>query len=230
MPALLRVTTSPFYCGIILCCFFLAGCDIGPKDEKATIPDIPFPTAPQDGSIDHPNAVYLEWTEAHDATRYHVQLSFSPDFTDVAVDNRNILDNLTPVPELQIDSTYYWRVRAINDVGLSDWSSTWSFSPSSVARLPSAPVLAVPPDGQGGLETSVEFKWHREENSRFYEIQASLEDDFFSQEALMVVADTSQTVSQLVYEYWYFWRVRGQNAAGFGPWSPSWLILIKAAD
>ena len=59
-------------------------------------------------------------------------------------------------------------------------------------------------------------------------IQASLERDFFSREADMIAADTTQAVSALVFEYIYFWRVRGQNAGGFGPWSPTWFIEIVA--
>jgi len=208
---------------------FISGCDIGPESVELVAPEVPFLTAPFDGAVDLQDALYLEWTESLEATAYHVQVSIQSDFADLTLDDRNILIPITPVTDLQIDSTYVWRVRAFNEVGFSDWSSTWSFTPSSPASLPSVPKLLYPPDKTENLETTVEFKWNSVDGARFYHIQASLERDFFSREADMIVAtDTTQSVSALVFEYIYFWRVRAQNATGFGPWSPTWFIVITA--
>lgn len=223
-----RAIPSRISIGILLGCTFLASCDIGPKHEEPVAPETPSLTAPLDGSADQQNALYLEWTESPVASAYHVQVSTQSDFLDLTVDDRNILVPITPVKDLQVDSTYHWRVRAFNEVGFSDWSSAWSFTPSSPASFPAVPQLVYPPDGTIDLGTTVEFKWRTTKGSRFYHIQASLERDFFSREADMIVADTAQSVSALVYEYWYYWRVRGQNAAGYGPWSPTWLIVIAA--
>lgn len=214
----------------LLASVLLSNCDIGPEHLEPIAPEVPSLTAPFDGSVDQRNALYLEWTKSPEATAYHVQVSTDSTFLDLTFDQRNILMAIVPVIDLQIDSTYYWRVRAFNEVGFSDWSPTWSFTPSSPATLPSAPQLVYPPDGTGNLGTTVEFKWAAANSAKFYHIQASLERDFFSREADMIVPDTVQAVSALVFEYIYFWRVRGQNAAGFGPWSPTWFIVIAAGE
>lgn len=212
--------------GALLVAVFLSSCDSGPGADS-DVPGIPVLTSPLNASADQPNALYLEWDASPGAASYHVQVSGKSNFTALVLDKTAVITTIIPVDELHMDSTYFWRVRARGDAGVSDWSAPWTFTPSKLAALPSHPDLAFPPNGAEDQGASITFVWRRTEGARFYHIQASLEQDFFSREADMIVeTDTSQSVSKLILDYTYFWRVRGQNAAGFGPWSPTWFVVI----
>jgi hypothetical protein len=73
----------------------------------------------------------LSWNGVTGAASYEGQVSTSPDFTSIVVDQTNITDTLTQVSGLVNSTIYYWRVRAINGVGSSDWSQVWSFTTAS---------------------------------------------------------------------------------------------------
>jgi len=221
-----RVVTATWPGAVLLCTFLIASCDSGP-DSVPVVPDVPVLTAPLDASADLPNAVYLEWVKAPEATNYQLQVSMGADFSTITVDKSNITSTIFSVDELLVDSIYFWRVRARNDVGFSDWSVTWSFMAKTLAISPSSTVLSSPPNAGIHFGTRVAFTWTATEGARFYNIQASLEQDFFSKEADMTVESvTTQSVSALIIGYTYYWRVRAQNATGFGPWSPTWFVVI----
>ena len=222
----MNTTISGLAVGALICSIMLSSCDSGPE-AGSNLTVAPKLTAPLDGSADGPNALYLEWAELPDAVSYHVQVSTRSDFAEVTFDRPNIVSAITPVNELILGSSYFWRVRAHNDMGMSDWSEIWSFTAVRVANRPSAPVLAYPPDGAVDQGTTVTFGWSATDGARFYHIQASLEQDFFRREADMIIeSDTSQSVSALIVDYTYFWRVRAQNAVGYGLWSPTRFVVI----
>jgi hypothetical protein len=144
-------------------------------------------TAPLDASVDLPNAVFLEWAKVPEATSYQVQVSMDSGFSTITVDRSNLISPIISVDELLVESTYFWRVRARNDVGFSDWSVTWSFMAKTLAVSPSSPVLSSPPNAEIHTGTRVDFTWTATEGARFYNIQTSMEQDFFAKEANMIV-------------------------------------------
>lgn len=209
----------------------LSQCDFGPKGQIQRIPKIPTPTAPFNRSVDQPNAVYLEWTDPSETDGFHVQVSTRSDFLTLVVEQQNVVLSILPIKELQLGLIYFWRVRAFNEAGFSEWSSTWSFTSSMPATLPSVPSLVYPDDSVLDLGKTVIFRWMNAEGARFYHLQVSLERDYFSREADMnTIVATTQSVSELVFDYIYFWRVRGRNAAGYGPWSPTWTVVIGGEE
>lgn len=82
-------------------------------------------SSPADGSFQVPTGPELTWFESDRAAEYTVQISADESFknsiaefntTDPLLSEGNILD-----PE----TIYYWRVRASNDGGNSEWSTAW---------------------------------------------------------------------------------------------------------
>ncbi|MBD3224106.1 MAG: family 10 glycosylhydrolase [Caldithrix sp.] len=73
----------------------------------------------------------LSWDKADSAEAYRVQLAHSQFFqenyieldTIITADTSLMVNNLEPFDRLW----YYWRVKAINDYGESDWSKVWEF-------------------------------------------------------------------------------------------------------
>jgi Fibronectin type III domain len=210
------------------------GCDSGPGQAELS-PDIPGLFSPQNTSVTEATAVYLEWTASERATGYRVQVSTSGSFTDLQIDvdmdGKNVTAPAIPVKDLEVGTTYFWRVRAENEGASSDWSNSFWFKPSTTAKVPDAPSLVSPSNEQINVPQDVSFRWETVPNARFYQIQASQSTDFYNQEAnIEGLTGTSQRVSQLIHGYTYYWRVRARNAAGYSVWSPMWYIIIVESE
>ena len=99
-------------------------------------PSIPVPIAPADGATDQPSTVRLAWEPAAAAQIYRVQYAdnsaLNNDTQETTTNTELTISNLTP------NTTYFWRVRAINDSGSSAFSPLHSFTTSSVT----APSIA----------------------------------------------------------------------------------------
>jgi hypothetical protein len=87
--------------------------------------------SPEDGTSDVPLDTILTWSETDSADMYYVQLNQTQTFLDeyMVLDTVVLNDNSMVVEDLDYFSRrwYYWRVKAANDLGSSDWSETWMF-------------------------------------------------------------------------------------------------------
>jgi len=89
----------------------------------------PVLNSPSDGSVDQPVSIILSWNESDDADKYYLQVDNDPDFSSPIIDNEFILSESEFVFNLDINTTYYWRVKALNYNGsMSPWSETWIFT------------------------------------------------------------------------------------------------------
>lgn len=66
------------------------------------------------------------WHPMSVSSEYRFQLSYYPDFSDLIKDSSNIIDTTLDL-NLNYDTTYYWRVKAFNEVEQSPWSRTYMF-------------------------------------------------------------------------------------------------------
>ncbi|HPS13368.1 MAG TPA: gliding motility-associated C-terminal domain-containing protein, partial [Prolixibacteraceae bacterium] len=92
------------------------------------IPDVPVLKSPEDGSVDLDTSLVLSWYEANRAASYNLQVSTSPDFNSLVVNQSGITSTESLVSGLDHLTTYYWRVSATNVSGTSGWSETWKFT------------------------------------------------------------------------------------------------------
>ncbi len=85
--------------------------------------------SPEDGAIDVGITPQLTWGASDLAETYHLQLSMESDFSELVLDVETIVSTEYQISEeLELGVTYYWRIRAGNDSGYSDWSATRSFT------------------------------------------------------------------------------------------------------
>ena len=84
--------------------------------------------SPLNNSIDNSITPLLFWSTVENANLYRVQVSPSSTFSYI-VDSltTNMNYRLVPAGKLNPATTYYWRVKAINNFGESSWSVTWNF-------------------------------------------------------------------------------------------------------
>ena len=107
-------------------------------------PEIPQLVSPEDGTDNHEGSIVLQWEEADRADSYHIQLSDDEDFDELIINEKQLGESGYEAGELDNASTYFWRVKAVNDGGESEWSETFSFTTDefvSVAKDPDMPEV-----------------------------------------------------------------------------------------
>lgn len=84
---------------------------------------------PSNNLRDIPTQPTLSWKAAPGAELYHLQVASTSLFDSAAMafDMAGIADTSYQISELQGDRFYFWRVRASNAIGKSDWSTVWRF-------------------------------------------------------------------------------------------------------
>jgi|GEM_PF-1974598 len=85
---------------------------------------------------------YLYWYAVNGAKTYTLQYSTSSSFA-TYVEKTNLVGTYYPLTNLAKRTTYYWRLKAMNDLYTSDWSTVWQFKTTSKGREPAEDIFAV---------------------------------------------------------------------------------------
>lgn len=99
------------------------------------MPKIPLLVSPENGSTGLEIELTLEWESSENAENYSLQISDNDNFLHPIIDQKNITDTSYEVSDLEENTTYYWRVRAVNAGLASDWSEMWSFTVGEVTSV-----------------------------------------------------------------------------------------------
>jgi hypothetical protein len=134
-------------------------------------------------------------------------------------------------------TTYYWAVKAYNNLGISDHSEIWSLTTESIMEVPFAPILSEPEDEAENVPVSgLEFIWNPDENGPmptgyYFSLAADPEDLFFND---LFFADTEYNMiepsdGEFEFEYGttYYWAVIAYNADGESPSSEIWSFTTE---
>ncbi len=73
-----------------------------------------------------PYVIHLKWNAADGATKYIVEVASDSIMTMMVI--RDSTSETSKFFEAHRDSTYWWRVRAVNENGVGPWSDHWTFS------------------------------------------------------------------------------------------------------
>ncbi len=210
---------------LLACMLGFFGCDGSVNDAT---PDTPQQIFPSNGSANQANATELQWNSAASAVFYQVQVSDKPGFNNFVVDDQRVLADSYQLAGLDVGATYFWRVRAGNDMGVGEWSETWQFATEREAVIPPIPALSLPADGELDQPTQINFIWDTVEGATSYHIQVSLEENFIRRSAdVEGVRGNAALIRGLVPTYIYYWRVRSQNPLGFSKWSATRHLVIE---
>ena len=89
----------------------------------------PTLVAPADGSTDQPLRPDFEWTAVTGADSYALEVDDDPAFGSPALVEPGITETtFTPSSDLASNTTYYWRVTALNVCGAGSTSLVFSFT------------------------------------------------------------------------------------------------------
>lgn len=189
-------------------------------NTPAIKPTIPTLVSPPDGATNVPINIMMTWNSAIGAASYHIQISMSPTFTPLVVDQGNFPTTSYPVNNLTSNTKYYWRVNATNAAGPSDWSTVWSFT--TIKAKPLAPILVSPTDNATNIPLNPTLTWNTSAGADSYRLQVATNAAFTSMKVDSPMTTTSFALSGLKNNETYYWRVNASNSGGVSDWSSVW--------
>ncbi len=93
-------------------------------------PSAPTLVGPSNGLTDLHQPLVLDWNNVNGATQYEVQLDENSNFSSPEIQSTGSNSYYT-VTGLDLETTFFWRVRSINGCGSGEWSVVWHFTTES---------------------------------------------------------------------------------------------------
>ncbi len=191
------------------------------------LPDVPQLTSPLNNATDLDTLVSFQWSASNDAEAYEIQIATDSEFNNLFFEDSlsaTMVENI----KVEFASMYYWRVRAVNSVGESAWTSARAFTVRE--QEPAIPQLLLPTDGQTDIDTLTTFVWNNADRASSYTFQISTDSLFASIFLDVITSDTSENVGGMEFQQEYFWRVKSSNSAGESEYSMVNSFTVKAED
>ena len=189
----------------------------------------PVLVSPTDGDDDQVLDVTMDWyaVSGIGSITYELQYDTSSNFSNpVSVETEFTSAN---GENLFFGKTYYWRVRATDDVGTSDWSDVFSFITFAQIELDD------PGDEDDDITPEFDIEWKVKYGGQslsgitFYDYEVAYDTNFtnmFVSGSRSYVATTANTVkhtvSLMLFDTTYYWRVRARHDADQSIWSETW--------
>jgi len=99
--------------------------------QLSEYPAVPTLVSPANNANAIPMNPILSWSSAYLASDYHLQISTSPYFATLVHEQDGITATSYQCPALSANTSYYWRVRAHNVMGYSNFTSNRKFTTGS---------------------------------------------------------------------------------------------------
>jgi hypothetical protein len=195
------------------------------------VPEVTLLLRPANNSTVNPLGIRLEWEPNPTAEFYTLQVSTSSDFSNTAnyiINEEGLTNTNYYIENLNSNKTYYWRVRAYNRKSTDYHSSTFTLNTSSFTVTPSNTKLISPANDANIFSTSIKFTWE-EPIAKSYRLQVSTSESFNTLVSnISGITTTSYTVSNLIRNTQYYWRVIPSNEVGTG--KPSEVRKVRSAS
>gem|GEM_PF-989756 len=187
----------------------------GPSTNSGTQSALTIPSSPGMSAADQLTATTFRanWQASTGATSYRLDVSTSSAFSTMVSGYSNLTVSGTNavVSDLTANTTYYYRVRAINATGVSANSTN-----SSALTAPNTPTAA---EASSVSSTSFAANWLTVSGASSYRLDVSRYSDFSTLESgwadVTITGGTTSTkaVTGLLSSTTYYYRVRAVNSA-----------------
>jgi len=92
--------------------------------EPAFVPTL---SSPLNGVDNQMLSTFFIWNKVSNAASYTLQISSNSSFSSFVYNGDGLTSTSKQITDLDLGTTYYWRVRATNKLGSKGWSETWLF-------------------------------------------------------------------------------------------------------
>ena len=188
-------------------------------ETNVSAPPPPVLTQPPDNETNVSTTPTFVWQPSSGATSYQLQVAINPNFNPPSIDVPGLTSTqyvVTQSQELAHGTGYYWRVRASNSGGTSNWSTVFSFS--TTPAPPPPPTLQQPPNNATNITLTPTLDWTDVFGATGYHVYVSTSVNFST-----LIVDETVTPSQynvptglLSGFTQYFWKVASVNMGGEG--------------
>jgi len=97
------------------------------EGEVSPFTGVPDLYQPINGEILAVQSPYFDWSDVDEATRYHLLVRSSDDYTPW-IDKDTMTESEYQAIEVLASGNYQWKVRAGDDTYWGHWSATWQFT------------------------------------------------------------------------------------------------------
>jgi hypothetical protein len=189
--------------------------EVATFSTTGTKPEVPTLLTPLNEATDTPLSQILSWEGSSYAVDYTIQSSEDSSFSNLVYNQNGYTKKKFLLSGLSDSKKYYWRIKANNDYGSSDWSDTRSFT-----TLLSAPILSEPLNGAIDVSPSPSFSWNPIAAAKSYSMQISADSTFTNLiKNLNGLISVNEQISGLSSFTKYFWRVKAENDITESSWS-----------
>lgn len=141
---------------------------LGAQLPAASPPQLLFPP---EGFRSTDETIELLWSSMQKEMLYHIQISDTPDFNKLVLEEKNYNSEKKIIDKLG-NGKFYWRVSSVDKEGLEGvFSVTGSFE---IKPLPEPPSVALP----ASTKTSTTVRWKRRNDLEKYHLQIAKNKDF----------------------------------------------------
>ncbi|WP_020403892.1 alpha-amylase family glycosyl hydrolase [Gracilimonas tropica] len=190
----------------------------------SSVPLKPTLLLPQNQSEGVAIKTALKWTEVSTADAYELEIRSGGEL--IKVEN-NYTSTSYRDAEFKFQTSYSWRVRAVNSFGKSEWTEPFTFT--TTPDIPGKIKLTAPDSAAEGVSTSPELNWIKDKYTEEYQVAVAEEEQF--ENIVYSDSDLQETAVQVVglnADKKYYWRIRGSNKVGTGSWSEAWSFRTSA--
>lgn len=197
--------------------------------RDAQIPDPPDQVQDNDASPISDTQIQQTWTDLDGENKYEAQIASDSDFSTIVSSDTNISEDATSKSwtGLSAETTYYTRVRAVNDAGNGPYSATASATTTDGSVAPGSPSgNSLSTNSSSQLDQS----WDSETEADTYTAQIATDSGFNTIVGTQSgITGTSHTWSGLDEGTEHWARVKAVNSVGDSSYSSSDNATTKLA-
>jgi len=183
-------------------------------------PQSPLLVSPVNGNSGQRDTLSLAWNYEPMVSDYEYQVAVDSQFTEITKTGAGLIDTSVTLTGLAGLTGYFWRVRATNPGGISDYSDVSRFT----TAFPPVPGLSSPAHASLEIPVNTSIYWHPSDSAKSYQVQVSYQSSFLAQHIYLdtLVQDTALALTNLQSYKIYWWRVKALNSFGKSGWSAGW--------
>ncbi|MFN7117841.1 MAG: PA14 domain-containing protein [Saprospiraceae bacterium] len=175
-------------------------------------------TAPAANATGISTTPVLNWGASSNANSYNLVVSTNSSFTNPVINQTGITaTSYTIGTALANNTTYYWKVTAVNNDGSTNASNAGiAFTTAAVTPAPGAFTQTSPPSSGTGISTTPSFSWQASSNATSYALVVSTSSTYVN--PIINVANITSTSyspgTVLSSSTQYYWKVTASNSSG----------------